>query len=70
MAQSSRYPIGVNLFWKTFDKLLRLKLARTELFFPTMPTLKDKFEKEKIDEARQREQRNEKRRVNWEMNIR
>ena len=48
------------------EKLLRLKPARTELFYPTMPTLEEKFENESLVEARQREQRNEKRRVDWE----
>ena len=48
------------------DKLLQLKPSRTELFYPTMPTLEDEFENETHDEARQREQRNEKRRVDWE----
>ena len=87
MAQSSRSPIGVDLFgesganppteWQiwiaTFrlavmaqhnlevDEMLRLKPARTELFYLTMPTLEEKFENETNDEARQREQRNEKR---------
>ena len=28
------------------DKLLRLKPARTDLFYPTMPTLEEKFEKQ------------------------
>ena len=92
MAQSSRSPIGVNLFWETganppvewqpwlatfkmavmaqhnieVEKLLRLKPARTELFYPTMPTLEEELENETRDEARQRGQRNEKRRVVWE----
>ena len=92
MAQSSRSPIGVNLFWETganppvewqpwlatfkmalmaqhnieFEKLLQLKLARTELFYLTMPTLEEELENETREEARQREQRNEKRRVDWE----
>ena len=48
------------------EKLLRLKPAQTELFYPTMPTLEEKLENETLDEARQREQRNEKRRVDWE----
>ena len=47
-------------------KLLWLKPARTELFYPTMPTLEDEFENETLDEARQKEQRTEKRRVCWE----
>ena len=92
MAQSSRSPIGVNLFWETganppvewqpwlatfkmavmdqhnieVENLLRLKPARTELFYPTMPTLEEELDNETRDEARQREQRNEKRRVDWE----
>ena len=92
MAQTSRSPIGVHLFWESganpqtewptwlvtykmavmvqhnleVDKLLRLKPSRTELFYPTMPTLEDEFENETQDEARQREQRNEKRHVDWE----
>ena len=48
------------------EKLLRLKPARTELFYPTMPTLEEELDNETRDEARQREQRNEKRRVDWE----
>ena len=71
MTQSSRSPIGVNLFWETWiaafkmaviaqhnlevDKLLRLKPAGTELFYPTMPTLEEEFENEENDEARHRE---------------
>ena len=43
-----------------------LKPTRTELFYPTMPTLEEQFENETNDEARQREQRNEKRRVDVE----
>ena len=48
------------------EKLLRLKPSRTELFYSTMPTLEDEFEKETQVEARQREQRSKKRRVDWE----
>ena len=92
MAQSSRSPIGVNLFWETganppvewqpwlatfkmavmaqhnieVEKLLRLKPARTELFYPTMPTLEEELDNETREEAKQREQCNEKRRVDWE----
>ena len=91
MAQSSRSPIGVNLFWETganppvewqpwlatfkmavmkhnieVEKLVRLKPARTELFYPTMPTLEEELDNETRDEARQREQRNEERRLDWE----
>ena len=48
------------------DKLLRLKPARSELFYPTLPTYEDPFEGETEDEELQREQRNEKRKVDWE----
>ena len=73
MAQCSRSPIGVNLFWETganppvewqpwlatfkmavmaqhnieVEKLLRLKPARTELFYPTMPTLEEELSRHK-----------------------
>ena len=92
MAQSSRSPIGVNLFWETganppvewqpwlatfkmavmaqhnieVEKLLRLKPAWTELFYPTMPTLEEELDNETREASRQREQRNEKRRVDCE----
>ena len=81
MAQSSRSPIGVNLFWETganppvewqpwlatfkmavmaqhnieVEKLLRLKPARTELFYPTMPTLEEELDNETREESRQGE---------------
>ena len=48
------------------DKLLRLKPTRAELFYPTLPTCEDPFEGETEDEERHREQRNEKRKVDWE----
>ena len=48
------------------DKLLKLKPTRAELFYPTLPTYEDAFEGETEDEERQREQRNEKRKVDWE----
>ena len=48
------------------DKLLKLKPTRAELFYPTLPTYEDPFEGETEDEERQREQRNEKRKVDWE----
>ena len=48
------------------DKLLKLKPTKAELFYPTLPTYEDAFEGETEDEERQREQRNEKRKVNWE----
>ena len=48
------------------DKLLRLKPTRAELFYPTLPTYGDPFEGETEDDERQSEQRNEKRKVDWE----
>ena len=47
------------------DKLLKLKPQPTDLFFPTLPTYEEEFEGETEDEARNREQRNERRRVNF-----
>ena len=48
------------------DKLLKLKPNRAELFYPTLPTYEEPFEGETVDEERQREQRNKKRKVDWE----
>ena len=48
------------------DKLLKLKPQPTDLFYPTLPTYEEKFEGETEDEARDREQRNERRRVDFE----
>ena len=48
------------------DKLLKPKPTRAELFHPTLPTYKDAFDGETEDEERQREQRNERRKVDWE----
>ena len=48
------------------DKLLRLKPQPTELFYPTLPTYEEEFEGETEDEARNREQRNERRRADFE----
>ena len=48
------------------DKLLKIKLPRAELFYPTLPTYEDPFEGEIVVEERQREQPNEKRKVDWE----
>ena len=48
------------------DKLLKLKPTRAELFYPTLPTYEEAFEGETEDGERQREQRNEKRKVDWE----
>ena len=48
------------------DKVLRLKSTRAELFFPTLSTYEEPFEGETNDEERQREQRKERRKVNWD----
>ena len=48
------------------DKLLKLKPQPTDLFYPTLPTYEEEFEGETEDEARNREQRNERRRVDFE----
>ena len=48
------------------DKLIRLKPTCSELFYPTLPIYEDPFEGETQNEERQREQRNEKRKVDWE----
>ena len=42
------------------DKLLRLQPQPTDLFYPTLATYEEEFQGETEDEARQREQRNEK----------
>ena len=47
------------------DKLLKLKPTRAELFYPILPTYEDALG-ETEDEERQREQRNERRKVDWE----
>ena len=48
------------------DKLFRLKPQQTDLFYPTLPTNEEEFEGETDDEVRNREQRNERRRVDFE----
>ena len=48
------------------DKLLRLKQQPTDLLYPTLPTYKEDLEGETEDEDRNREQRNERRRVDFE----
>ena len=48
------------------DKLLGLKPRPTDLFYPTLPTYEEEIEGETDDEARNREQRNERRRVDFE----
>ena len=48
------------------DKLLKLKPQPTDLFYPTLPTYEEEFQGEREDEARNREQRNERRRVDFE----
>ena len=45
------------------DKLLKLKPTREELFYPTLPTYEDALERETENE--EREQRNERRKVDW-----
>ena len=47
------------------DKPPRIESSRTELFYQTLPTLEDASESEMYAEARQRVQRNEKRRVDY-----
>ena len=46
------------------DKLL--KPSRTELPYPTLPTYEEPFDGETADEERQRDQRNEPIKVDWE----
>ena len=48
------------------DKLLKLKPSRTELPYPTHPSYKEPFDGETVDEERQRDQRNERRKVDFE----
>ena len=48
------------------DKLLKLKPSRAELFYTSLPKYEEPFEEETVDEERQREQRNEKGKVDWE----
>ena len=48
------------------DKLLKLKPTRAELFYRTLPTHEESFDGETEDVERQREQRNERRKVDWE----
>ena len=49
-----------------FDTLLKLKPTRAELFYPTLPTYEEAFDGETEDEERQRVQRIEHRKVDWE----
>ena len=42
------------------DKILKLKPARTELSYPTLPTYEEPIDGETVDEERQRDQRNKK----------
>ena len=48
------------------DKLLKLKPQPTDLFYPPLPTYEEEFEGETEDEAKNREQRNERMRVDFE----
>ena len=45
---------------------MKLKPTRAELFYTTLPTYKEAFDGETEDERRQREQRNERRKLDWE----
>ena len=47
------------------DKLLKLKSQPRDLFYPTLPTYEEEFEGETEDDARNREQRNKRRRVDF-----
>ena len=51
---------------KEVDKLLKLKPQPADLFYPTLPTYEEELEGETEEEGRQREQRNERRRVDFE----
>ena len=48
------------------DKLLKLKPQPADLFYPTLPTYEEELEGETEEEGRQREQRIERRRVDFE----
>ena len=48
------------------DKILKLKPGPTDLFYPTLPTYEEEFESETDVEARNRDQQNEGRRVDFE----
>ena len=48
------------------NKFLKLKPQTADLFYPALPTYEDEFEGETEDEARNREQKNERRRVDFE----
>ena len=47
------------------DKLLKLKPQPADLFYPTLPTYEEELEGDTDEEGRQREQRNERRRVDF-----
>ena len=48
------------------DKLLKLKPYTRDLFYTTLPTYEEEFEGETEDEARNREQRYERRRLDFD----
>ena len=48
------------------DKLLKLKPTNAQLLYPTLPAYEDAVEGETVDEERQREQQDERRKVDWE----
>ena len=49
------------------DKLLKLKPTRSELLYPTLPTYEEPLEGKTDNKESQREQRNEHRIVDWEI---
>ena len=48
------------------DKLPKLKPSRKELPYPTLPTYEEPFDGETEEEEREKDQRNERRKVDWE----
>ena len=48
------------------EKLLKLKPPEADLIYPTLPTYEEKVQGETEDEARKREQRSERRKVDFE----
>ena len=47
------------------DKLLRTKRTPTGLFYPAMPSLEDPRPNESEEEARKRDIRNQRRKIDW-----
>ena len=48
------------------DKLPKLKPTRTELHYPSLPNHEEPFDGETVNAERQKDQRNEKREMDWE----